>query len=343
MTQLLRRLWFAVVCLIASPCVAIAAPTARALVLDAVAGPGLPDAAALQLALEHEIGIAVRTTATSAADPVLHVRRAGPGQADVRLTTADASAAGRKVRLPSDPARAAETIALLAENLLRDDSTDLLNTLRRAAEPVVQAPPPPEPLPKALPVVLTPPPAMPLPVAAAPVVVAPASVAPSVQLPPNRRTHLELWSQTAGPSLLGLNYGGRWLHHLLAAGAQTTDRRAVPVVAYGVGLELHPTQRTTIGLDAIYHLAIGDFVTGQKNLSHIGQLRVLARVELASKLALFAGPTYNLGVARDPDQSFGFTADVAEPDTGKMHHFAMQTDGLQVYQWAGVTLGLSGF
>jgi hypothetical protein len=132
---------------------------ARVLVLDAESGGGLPDGAVLQLALEHELGVPVKPGRSEPGQPTLSVRAAGEGRARVSLTIDGKTSPGRTLALPAEPLRAAETIALLAANLLHDEAAELLAQLRpppaRTSQPalqVVTADAPIEPPPSATPV-----------------------------------------------------------------------------------------------------------------------------------------------------------------------------------------------
>ncbi len=151
---------------------ALAQPTAaqsQDLLLDYEPAPGLPDSSALQLALEHELEVLVRLGQPGPGQAALIVRGAGPGRAMVSFAAAGKVNPGRAVTLPAELARAAETIALLAANLMQDDAADLLTTLRKRRikavaklAPTVVEPPSPEPVaavpvpPQALPVAATP-------------------------------------------------------------------------------------------------------------------------------------------------------------------------------------------
>lgn len=175
---------------VAVPSAALAQPAAAAqetqvLLLDCEAGDGLPDCAALQLALEHELEVAVQLGRPRAGQGALVVRSAGSGRAKVSFALDGGGKPGRVVSLPAEAARAAETIALLAANLLRDDAGELLATLQKRRQ-AVQIPPPAAPLP-AVPAPSAPasaPPPAPLPVPATPVSADERPVALAVDLLP---------------------------------------------------------------------------------------------------------------------------------------------------------------
>ncbi|MBM4343043.1 MAG: hypothetical protein FJ100_06665 [Deltaproteobacteria bacterium] len=153
----------------ASP--ATSQPTPPSLCLHVESADGVPPASALQLAIEHELEVPVRTEMPCpAASGALTVTPAGPGQAHVAFVAPDGHKAGRAIRLPAETARAAETIALLASSLVRDEAGELLDTLRKskpapkkAEVPPAPSPPPTPPVPAPLPAGTPPAPPPPLP------------------------------------------------------------------------------------------------------------------------------------------------------------------------------------
>ncbi len=165
---------------------AAAQPLPPTLCLAVDPADGLPPASALQLAIEHELEVPVRTELPCpAASGALSVAPAGAGQAHVAFVAPDGHKSGRAIRLPAETARAAETIALLASSLVRDEAGELLDTLRKTkpapkkAEPPAApaaplTPPVPAPIPAATPPAPPPPPAATAPTAPSPPVAAPA-------------------------------------------------------------------------------------------------------------------------------------------------------------------------
>lgn len=155
-----------------APAFAQAAPAqAQELWLDYEPAPGLPDGSALQLALEHELEVLVRLGKPAGGQGALVIRGAGPGRAMVSFVADGKSQPGRAVTLPSEPARAAETIALLAANMMQDDAADLLLVLRKRRSRAIAAPTPPVAAPA--PAVVEPPSAVPVPADAVPPVALP--------------------------------------------------------------------------------------------------------------------------------------------------------------------------
>jgi hypothetical protein len=118
---------------------------ASVLYLDVTPAAELPSAATLQAAIEQELGIALEPSASPPpGSAVLAVRAAEVGRAAVSFRAPDGRTVGRTIALPADPQRAAETLALLAANLVRNEAYELLEGWRQAS---ARAPPAPTPRP----------------------------------------------------------------------------------------------------------------------------------------------------------------------------------------------------
>ena len=124
------------------------------------AGVGLPEARVLAQAVSAEMEVAVETDEGPSDDPVLHVGRDTNGKATVTFRGQNGHCLGRSLHLPNEPQRAAETIALLAANLARNDAASLLGDLQPpkvatavplAHEPTRVLEPPPPATPTSIP------------------------------------------------------------------------------------------------------------------------------------------------------------------------------------------------
>ncbi|HTQ06422.1 MAG TPA: hypothetical protein VMI54_21330 [Polyangiaceae bacterium] len=127
-----------------------------------VGGSGL-DAARIQAAIEHELGVALVIAPN--ADERLEVAITGR-RANVTYYAPGHEPVTRSVDLPRDEERALETIAFLAGNLARDEAAELLKQLAPAAPEEPPPPPPPAaPTPSPAPKAPAPKPAPPAPLA----------------------------------------------------------------------------------------------------------------------------------------------------------------------------------
>jgi len=148
------------------------------------------------------------------------------------------------------------------------------------------------------------------------------------------RTHLQLWSNESGRSMLGLQHGSRRIHNLYAVGLQRTDTGTRFAVALGLGA--HWTLAGRLDLDV-------DLLVGNADTAHfdrrgvdvggLSQLRALFHLRLLPGVALFAGPTYNV-LYGSPSATREVAAD---PTFGRT--FYESADHV-VRGWPGLTAGL---
>ncbi|WP_437949093.1 hypothetical protein WME98_52360 [Sorangium sp. So ce296] len=140
---------------------AAAAPPARALAEEPRAAgvdlvvdgaPWTLDPDAVRAAVERELGAGVTLARAAAAGrPTLVLRGEPDGRVTLSYSAADGRRIERTIDLPGDPDRAAEAIALLAGNLVRDEAAELAASFgKRApeappAQPEPAAPPAPPP------------------------------------------------------------------------------------------------------------------------------------------------------------------------------------------------------
>jgi hypothetical protein len=90
------------------------------------------DVEALRAALARELGVEVVLAAGRGGDPLrVRVRAIGRRRAVLELRRPDSSRMVRGTELDADPAERLETIVILAVNLVRDESAELLELLRR--------------------------------------------------------------------------------------------------------------------------------------------------------------------------------------------------------------------
>ncbi len=103
------------------------------LVVRVNAPPNTVSPQAVRAAVARELGVEVHETG-AANDSALEVRViATPRSARVEYVSREGKRVIRTIDLPQDPDRAAETIGLLAGNLVRDEASELLRSLQKPA------------------------------------------------------------------------------------------------------------------------------------------------------------------------------------------------------------------
>ncbi|WP_437283825.1 LA_2272 family surface repeat-containing protein [Sorangium sp. So ce406] len=131
----------------ALPAGALAAAPSAAGVDLVVDGAGWTlDPEAVRAALGRELGGPVTVVdAAAAARPTLVLRGEADGRVTLTYSAGDGRHIGRTIDVPEDPDRAAEAIALLAGNLVRDEAAELAAALgkRPSDEPAAAPPAPP--------------------------------------------------------------------------------------------------------------------------------------------------------------------------------------------------------
>ncbi|WP_434040737.1 MULTISPECIES: LA_2272 family surface repeat-containing protein [Sorangium] len=133
----------------ALPAGALAAAPSAAGVDLVVDGAGWTlDPEAVRAALGRELGGPVTVVdAASSERPTLVLRGEADGRVTLTYSAGDGRHIGRTIDVPEDPDRAAEAIALLAGNLVRDEAAELAAALgkRPSDEPAAAPPAPPAP------------------------------------------------------------------------------------------------------------------------------------------------------------------------------------------------------
>lgn len=130
-------------------------PPSLRVVVQAVAA-GL-DPYAVQRAVEAELGVVVRGDVHPDVVGTLNVVATGPDTLTMEYVGNDGRRNSRTVKLPASAPKRIETVALVAGNLARDETGQLIEELRPPPAPASESEPPAEPAPPA-PVAAAPPP-----------------------------------------------------------------------------------------------------------------------------------------------------------------------------------------
>jgi hypothetical protein len=146
------------------------------------------------------------------------------------------------------------------------------------------------------------------------------------------RLHLDVWGQESGILMAGVKHGSDYFHNIYGAGVRVSSDKPRVAYAFGLGGRITPAERLWIDIDVLaYGLhEVPSFVPA----AVVGQARVLVGLRLASRFAVFAGPSYNIAYGRTPEDSqlspYGaLILDPTEPDP--------------VRGWPGLTVGVQAF
>lgn len=97
------------------------------------------DPYAVQHAIESELGVVVRSDVHQDVVGTLNVVATGPDTLTMEYVGNDGRRNSRTVKLPAEPAKRIETVALVAGNLARDETGQLIEELRPPPKPVSEA------------------------------------------------------------------------------------------------------------------------------------------------------------------------------------------------------------
>jgi hypothetical protein len=122
-------------------------PSATSVILVLESAPAEVDAQALREAIARELGISVTLgTVVNPEHPTLVLRGDLEGRVTLTYQAGNERTIGRTIDLPEDSARATETLALLAGNLMRDEAAELAASLgKRPETPAEETDPEPAP------------------------------------------------------------------------------------------------------------------------------------------------------------------------------------------------------
>ncbi|WP_437573057.1 LA_2272 family surface repeat-containing protein [Sorangium sp. So ce887] len=128
------------------------APSAAGVELVVDGAPWTLDPDAVRAAVGRELGANITlASAATAGRPTLVLRGEPDGRVTLSYSAADDRRIERTIDVPEDPDRAAEAIALLAGNLVRDEAAELAAAFGKRPRETTPPPPPAQPEPAARP------------------------------------------------------------------------------------------------------------------------------------------------------------------------------------------------
>jgi hypothetical protein len=142
------------------------------------------------------------------------------------------------------------------------------------------------------------------------------------------RTTAEAWAEPeAGTLVLGLLHGSRHFHTIYGIEMQAETGR--PWAVFALGARLTPDERLHVDLDLLEHTQL---LATSVAPNQIHEIRVVIGYALASHLAVFAGPTFNVLAATN----------LPRADAPSYALVLGDTPSAKYRGWPGVTLGLEG-
>jgi hypothetical protein len=105
--------------------------------------------------------------------------------------------------------------------------------------------------------------------------------------------HLETWGSDIQLANLGVKFGGRYVYTTLMVGAGPDDRLQRFTLGAGLGGHIPLGERFWLDVDGVAHGVSPVREPFQKS-NLLVQARAMLGFQVASRFAVFAGPTYNL-------------------------------------------------
>ncbi|HKP59072.1 MAG TPA: hypothetical protein VJV78_20260 [Polyangiales bacterium] len=150
---------------------------------------------------------------------------------------------------------------------------------------------------------------------------------------------LDVWGTDSGLTMVGVDHGSRYIHNIVGMGFTVRDGRPVLAPAFGLGGRAVDSKRWFLDIDAIaYGLFVRDEDNDEWDTAILSQLRIPIGFRITPKIAIFAGPAFNVLVADHED------------NTNLLSDFSLYgsfgpygSDTVKVQMWPGFTLGARFF
>ncbi|MBJ6760541.1 caspase family protein [Myxococcaceae bacterium JPH2] len=144
--------------------------------------------------------------------------------------------------------------------------------------------------------------------------------------------HVEVWSSDIQLTNLGLKFGGRYLYTTLIAGMGPDDRLDRFSLGIGLGGHIPVSERFWVDVDVAAHAVTPMRKPFEDSVPLLGQVRAMVGFQVLPRLAVFAGPTYNVFATWDE------TPDFQSITTMRVH---TQWDlSTRLQNWPGFQVGL---
>jgi hypothetical protein len=152
-----------------------------------------------------------------------------------------------------------------------------------------------------------------------------------INIIPNGRLHLDVWGQESGLVMAGLEHGSDYFHNIYGVGARLIGDRVRPALTLGYGVRIPVVSRVYVDVDVLGYTLHEPPSFAISTI--MAQARALVGVRLLPKLAIYAGPTYNVAYSfgRIPDLSpYGSLVMNEEPEN-------------PIRGWPGLSVGVRAF
>lgn len=148
----------------------------------------------------------------------------------------------------------------------------------------------------------------------------------------NGRFHLDFWGMESGIVMAGLKHGSDYFHNIYGAGAVVYGDRPRVALTLGFGGRIPLGERLYADVDLLAY-SLHD-VPSLETSTVLGQTRILLGARLASWLAIYGGPSYNIA----------FSPDVKDSKLSPYGSIALDPDDPNpALGWPGVVLGVQLF
>jgi hypothetical protein len=142
------------------------------------------------------------------------------------------------------------------------------------------------------------------------------------------RTNIEAWGTESGMTTATVRHGGSIVHNLYGVGYRL-GKDAWWSLVLGIGVHVPIVPRLDVDIDVVYQALQKDRPFSSE--TYLTSFQPTLSYTVASPIALFAAPTFNVLVSNEGEPTF-------EPPWGS---FRLDSSGPQVvHGWPGVTLGV---
>ncbi|MRG98390.1 LA_2272 family surface repeat-containing protein [Polyangium spumosum] len=146
------------------------------------------------------------------------------------------------------------------------------------------------------------------------------------------RLHIDLWGQETGLVMAGIEHGSDYMHNIYGVGTRLVGAERRLAFSLGLGGHVQVSKRFSVDLDLLGY-SLHEMPSFEPT-AFLGQVRLVAAVEIGARLGVFGGPSYSVVYARSIEDALLAPYDSSGLDL---------QDPYPVLGWPGVTIGLRTF